>query len=197
MSEHNRLLSYLPEELRDVREFGEIANASEPECDLLANAVQQLLDDQFVETSSESGIARREKMLGIQADKKVESLEFRRQRIINRLSTKPPFTERFLQQRLDQLVGPGIAKVTVDVQNYHLYVTARIDDAPVFKEVVHTVQQVKPANVVYQQQTALHDAIQLVERISKAVLSRMTKLSTTWKLGVTPFAVRGEEEQIK
>jgi len=197
LSQPNRLLSYLPEELYDVREFEEIANASEPECDLLANAVQQLLDDQFVETSSESGIARREKMLGIQADKRVESLEFRRQRIINRLSTKPPFTERFLQQRLDQLVGPGVAKVVVDVQNFHLYVTAKIDDAPVFKEVVHTVQQVKPANMVYQQQTALHDAIQLAERISKAVLTRMTKLSTTWKLGVTPFAVRGEEEQIK
>ncbi|WP_206108572.1 putative phage tail protein [Paenibacillus thiaminolyticus] len=53
--------------------------------------MNRLLDDQFVLTSSVDGIKRREKMLGIQADSSLETIEFRRQRIINRYQMKPPF----------------------------------------------------------------------------------------------------------
>lgn len=195
--ELNRLLSYLPELHAEIREFQEITHTEQSEFDLLNRSINQLFDEQFVLTASEQSIARREKMLNIQADPAKESLEFRRKRLINRYSTKAPFTERYLQQQLDRLVGAGVAIVGVDVQNFLLSVEAKIDDAAVFKEVIHTVEKVKPANMVYQQQTAVHDSIQLEERLSRAALTRLTGLSTTWKLGVTPFAIRGEEVQIK
>ncbi|WP_281868345.1 putative phage tail protein [Brevibacillus parabrevis] len=195
--ELNRLLSYLPELHAEIREFQEITHTEQSEFDLLNRSIKQLFDEQFVLTASEQYLARREKMLNIQADPAKESLDFRRKRLINRYSTKAPFTERYLQQQLDRLVGAGVAIVGVDVQNYLLSVEAKINDAAVFEEVIHTVEKVKPANMVYIQQTAVHDSIHLEERISRAALTRMTGLSTTWQLGVTPFAVRGEEVQVK
>ena len=193
----DRILKYWPDIYHEIDDFVELAKAETAEVEDLEKAIQQLFDDQFVMTSSIQGIERREKMLGIQADPSTESLDFRRKRILNRYQTKPPFTIRWLQQQLDQLVGKGLVIVDVDVQNFILYVKAKIDDAAVFKEVNHTVLTVKPANLIYNQQTEINEGITLQENIFKSTLHRMTGLSTTWQLGITPFAVRGEEVKIK
>lgn len=193
----DRILKYWPDFYREIDDFVVLADTEAAEVEDMEKAVQQLFDDQFVMTSSPQAIKRREKMLGIQADPANESLDFRKKRILNRYQTKPPFTIRWLQKRLDDLVGEGLTIVDVDVKNFILYVKARIDDAAVFKEVNHTVLTVKPANLIYNQQTEINEGITLQENIFKSTLHRMTGLSTTWQLGITPFAVRGEEEQIK
>lgn len=191
------LIAYLPELYRDIREFVELAEAENVEFDALADAVAQLLDDQFVDTASEQAIRRRELQLGIRADTATETLEFRRKRLINRYSTKPPFTVRYLQGRLDFLIGAGRATIEVDVQNFVLKVTLSIPDAAFFKEIQHTIHAVKPANLVYIQETSLTDRIALEEHIWKVALTRRTRLSTSWRVGRIPFAVRNEEVQVK
>lgn len=187
-----RILGYLPDFYRRIREFAELDRAESAELDELAAAVQRLLDDQFVLTASVDALKRRERMLGIQADPATESLEFRRARIINRYSMKPPFTARFLQEQLDRLVGPGRTLVEVEPENYLLIVTAAIDDAEVFREVEHTVKTIKPANIVYQQNTSLNDDLKLVETI---VIREVTwnYVLGSWQLGAAPFATLGPE----
>lgn len=193
----NRLMSYLPPLYHDIAEFEELMNAQQPEIDSVKSTVDRLLDNQFVLTANEAAIKRREKILSIQADPKTETLSFRRKRIINRQSTKPPFTIRFLQQRLDFLVGPDRAITSVDSQRYILKVTASIDDASVFKEVERTVKAIIPANLIYHQETAVDDKIVINESITAQPLARQTRLSTSWKLGKVPFAVAGQEVVIK
>ena len=192
----NRLLEYLPEIYHEVIDFVELTETETPEVISAETAIQRLLDDQFVNTASESAIRRRERILGIQVDPNTETLDFRRKRLINRYSTKPPFTIRYLQRQLDNLVGEGLTIVSADVQNFTLTVTANIDDASVFKEVEHTVKVVKPANIVYQQQTSLEDVIEFEEGISKRDITWNYKLGT-WKLGEKPFANLGAEVIIK
>jgi len=191
------LIAYLPGMYRDIREFLELTQAENAEFDALADAVTQLLDDQFVDTASEQAIKRRELQLGIRADTTTETLEFRRKRLINRYSTKPPFTVRYLQGRLDFLIGSGRATIEVDVQNFILKVTLSIPDAAFFKEIQHTIHAVKPANLVYIQATSLMDRITLEEHIWKVELTRRTRLSTSWRVGRTAFADRGTEVQVK
>lgn len=187
-----RILQYLPDYYREIKDFVELDKTESAELDDMETAVQRLLDDQFVETASVAGIKRREKMLGIQANPATESLEFRRVRIINRYSMKPPFTARFLQEQLDRLVGPGRTLVEVDSENFLLIITASIDDAEVFREVEHTVKQIKPANIVYQQNTALNDEIELVEAVSMQEVTWNYVLGS-WELGSAPFATLGPE----
>ena len=191
------IASYWPEFYGDIRDFTELAETEDAELQLLAEAIAKLLDDQYVTTSNSAAIKRREDMLEIQADPVNETLDFRKRRILNRYQTKPPFTVRYLQQQLDALVGPGMTIVSVDVQNFVLTVTANIENASVFKEVVYTVETVKPANLVYIQSTALGAQIGLHENIYKIPLTRMTQLGTTWKIGQVPFAVREQEVQVK
>lgn len=193
----NRLLEYLPEMYHDIVEFVEIASTEEREFINLEQAIDKLLDNQFVLTSDEQAIKRREKMLRIQADPTTESLEFRKQRILNRYQTKPPFTVRYLQNQLDFLVGKGLSVVSVDVQNFILRVTTSIENAAIFKEMHHTVNKVKPAHMVYQQDTAIKDEVALKEQIVANRLKRGIRLSTTWRLGITPFATSTSEVVLK
>lgn len=193
----NRITQYWPSYYDDVLEFHEIAKTESIELDEMQRTLQQLLDDQFVMTSRERAVKRREQMLNIQADPSAESLDFRKKRIINRYSTKPPFTAGYLQERLDFLVGPGRAMTSIDVQRFVVSVTAAVTDASVFKEIEYTVKTTKPANMVYRQETALEDAFAFEERISMQTLTRETKLSTSWRLGATPFATVGPEVEIK
>lgn len=191
------ILDYWITDLHKIRDFRELAKTEDIELQLLEGAINQLFDDQFVMTSGPDAIKRREKMLGIQADPTTESLEFRRKRILNRYQTKPPFTIRYLQQQLDFLVGKDRAVAEVDVQNFILTITAAIDNAQIFKEVQHTVEIIKPANLTYQHETAVYDDINLEEHISKREMTRKTRLGTTWRLGVVPFADLGSEVVIK
>lgn len=174
-----------------------IMHTEDVQVDQLQQAVNRYLDDQFVMTASVEAIRQREVELGIQAVPIQESVDFRRKRIINRYSTKAPFTTRYLQQQLDYLFGKGRAIVNVDVTKFILMITTSVDDASLFKELDHTVKSVKPANMIYQQQTAVEDEIFLAEYIKKRDVFWNYKLDGSWKLGEQPFSTIGEEVVIK
>jgi hypothetical protein len=193
----NRISKHWPEYYSAILDFVELSDTETIELDLLDAALQLSFDNQFVNTSNERAIARRERMLGIQADPTSESLAFRKQRILNRYQTHPPFTVRYLQQQLDRLVGPGMTIVSVDVQNFILFVTTNVENANIFREVQHTVQTVKPANMVYQQNTSLEGMIEVEEHISKQTITWNYKLDGSWQPGEKPFASLGEEVVIK
>ncbi len=188
----NRLLDYLPDIYHEVVDFVELTDTEAQEIVSAEQAINTLFADQYVKEASEQAIKRREKMLGIQADPTTESLDFRRKRLINRYSTKPPFTVRYLQQRLDFLVGAGLTIVSVDPQAFILTVTTNVDNAALFKEVERTVRVTKPANMLYQQQTSLQDTIELRERIKARSVSWNYRLNA-WGLGEKAFADLGME----
>lgn len=86
---------------------------------------------------------------------------------------------------------------SVDYANRVLTVTANIDNASVFKEVLRTIETIKPANLVYQQNTALEGAVALEEHISAREMTWNYKLDGSWKLGEKPFLTYGPEVPIK
>lgn len=192
----NRLLRYLPEFMQDLVEFRELTEASLAEFDAIEAAAQRAFDDQFVMSAGAAAVRRREQMLGIQADPSAETLDFRRKRLINRYSTKPPFTIRYLQQQLDTLLGEGLTVVAVDPHSFILTVTADIGDAALFHEVERTVRVIKPANLIYRQRTALSDGIGLDERLKRRTINWNYSLGS-WHLGTAPFALLGPEVTVK
>ncbi|MFD0959795.1 putative phage tail protein [Paenibacillus chungangensis] len=189
----NDVMKHWPPLYEGIADFRELAATESDELSLVRGAVQRQLDDRFVMTSGVGAVRRRERMLGIQADPETESLGFRRLRIVNRYSTKPPFTKRYLQEQIDRLIGPGMAVVTIDEEGFLLTLTANIDSAAIFKEVQHTIETVKPANLVYQQKTSLGSKIQLKERITAQEVTWNYKLDGSWMLGTAPFASYGAE----
>lgn len=188
---------YWPQLFDNILEFQLLADTVDAEIQFLDKKINQQFADQFVLTSGYEAIKRRERMLGIQADPTTETLDFRKKRIINRYSTKPPFTILYLQDRLNFLVGEEKARVSADGQDFFLFVETAIENAALFKEVERTIKTIKPANLIYNQQTALDDHISLEEHIRFRTLERQTRLGSTWRVGMTPFAVADLEVSVK
>ena len=95
---------YQPSVVKDYKEFKEI---SKRENEILTNcwtASNNVFLDQFIETLTENGCKRWEKILGIQP-KGTDTLQVRRFRIKSRINEDLPYTWRSLENVLNSLCG--------------------------------------------------------------------------------------------
>lgn len=143
------LLPLLPPVYREVGDYQQICKAEQAEFELLAQGIEGVQDDFFLQTMGEDAIARWEKVFSIVAKPMVEPLDFRRQRILTRLSTRPPYTLGFLHQKLDELIGTGRWDCTVDYPAYTLNIKADAEKEASRGELPFLVNQIKPAHIVF------------------------------------------------
>jgi len=138
------LIEYLPNVLRDVREFQLLTGVEEPELEELWECLEAALKDQFLKSLTEYGASRWEKILKIVPE---PTLERRRETIAARLRDRLPFTIRMLGELLTELLGDGNFKIELDAENYLLRVhLARVDDSNA-KNAASLLRRVCPANL--------------------------------------------------
>lgn len=184
------LLDLLPPWYREILDYQELCRTETAQFEALAAELAGVADNFFFQTMDESAVSMWEQVFRIVPDPEAESLDFRRQRALNRLSTRPPFTLGFLYQKLDELIGPGKWTVTVDYPNYTLYVESSAKDQPYATEVAFTINQMKPAHMVYVNRPYLSDGITIDERVELVRLAYRYRLGG-WALGLYPFADAG------
>ena len=183
------LSSFVPSFYDGVLEMDAIIGAEENIMDIVRKEISSIFANTFVLTSDESGVIMFEKMLNISADIQTEDLEFRKQRIINRLSMSPPFTFRFLKQKLDEIIGPGAWKAYIDYSNYTLYVESSAVDQNWYYEMEFTINRIKPCNIVFTNVPYTAAFMNISEEISYATHDWLYRLGS-WKLGQNPFATQ-------
>lgn len=193
---NRRLESFVPTVYEGVVEMSDIMNTEESVMDIAREEMYSAFANTFVLTADEQGIVMFEKMLNIITNPEIQDLEFRRQRIINRLSMSPPFTYRFLKQKLDEIIGPGAWKAYVDFDNYTLYVESSAVNQNWYSEIEFTINRIKPCNIVFINvpYTALNLSIN--EEISYGTLNWRYRLGS-WRLGQHPFVTTDGGGMIK
>lgn len=184
-----KLQNYLPPILRGNRELGAITQAEQPEIEQAWQAADIALCNQFISTATQYGLDRWEKMLGI-APLKTDTLDFRRDRVRNRINLQMPFTLEWLNDRLDALLGEGQWTVEMDYANYTLYIESEIQNQPYVQEVAVTLHKVKPCNIVYINRPVMPDGLLINESIRLSYLEHNYLLGS-WRLGLRPFAWEG------
>ena len=138
---------YQPDVIRDYREFKVL---SEVESQILTKAwsdANNVLLDQFIETLTENGCRRWERILAI-APKGTDSLEVRQFRIKARLNEELPYTWRALVNVLDNLCGKGMYEITLYNNEYRLKILIELTVKKMFDEVKETVKRMIPANLI-------------------------------------------------
>ena len=181
------LNSYVPNIYKDVVEMDAIINSEEKLFNTLQEEMFIAFANTFVLTANESGVIMFEKMLNIIANPSMEDLEFRRQRILNRISITPPFTFRFLKKKLDEIIGVDRWKAYIDFDNYTLYVESSATDQNWYYEVEYTLNRIKPCNIVFINIPYTLANLRLSEEISYEEKKWRYRLGS-WKLGQYPFA---------
>ncbi|MCF6464214.1 putative phage tail protein [Clostridium sp. Cult1] len=142
-----RVEEYYPNVLHDIEEYMEIAKTENPELEIAWQSVIDLTDDQFIETATERGVARREKILKITpfAD---DDLESRRFRVLARENDKLPYTYRVLVNKLDQLCGKDGYVMTRNLGKHTLKIKIELTKKRMFDEVDKLARRMAPANLI-------------------------------------------------
>lgn len=182
-----KVAEYTPHIYKGFKEYETIIRVSDELLDDLEHAIDDLKANQFISSSTEEGIAEYESMLKIAANPATETLEFRRDRLVNRLSTMPPFTIRFLRNKLTEILGAGKFLVYVDYANYTIYVESSAENQVWFDEIMITMTNIKPANMIFINKPLISAILGLTEEITYGT-RRMNYALGYWRLGQSPFA---------
>ena len=181
------MLGLLPPWYREVLDYQQICQTEQQMFEALAQEITAVADNFFLQTMDAGSISQWEQIFGIAPNLTTETLEFRRDRLINRLSTRPPYTIWFLYQKLDELIGPDQWTVNVDYPNYTLYIESSAENQQYATEVAYTINAIKPAHIVFVNTPYVQTGILLSESIELYQRNWNYNLGG-WGLGVLPFA---------
>lgn len=179
---------HLPPWYREVLDYQQMCQTEEQQFALLAEEINRVADNFFLQTMDLGTVQLWENVFHITANPSTESLQFRRERIINRISMRPPYTLGFLYQMLDRLIGEGQWTVEVDYPNYALYIEAGAEGQSYWQELTYTVNHIKPAHITYISRPLLRTGMLLNERIESVRYEWNYHMDGTWALGAEPFA---------
>lgn len=190
------LLKLLPPWYREVAEYQQICNAEAQQLQTAALVTQGIAGNFYFQTMNLAGVQMWEQIFNITPNPATETLQFRRARVLNRISMRPPFTLGFLYQKLDELVGPGKWSVEVVYPNYALTIEAGAEDQSYWQELAYTVNHIKPAHITYISRPLIRTGILMSEEVRSAHFNWNYYLGS-WALGAEPFADMTDMEVVK
>ena len=147
MSRKADVLSCLPPVLQEVYEMHAVAEGENGELNRLWQGIEDFTNDQFVESATENGVSRWEKMLHI-SPKATDTLTERKLNILVKLSGQHSYTLRVLEQQLEAICGTGNYTVSVDYGAYTLSVRIALASASNYDAVKALLERVTPANMI-------------------------------------------------
>lgn len=181
------LIQYLPYWFREIADFQTIMAAEESQWSGLKTTIGQVYNNFYFQTMDESTVTAWEQVIGILASPSTESLDFRRARLINRLSTRPPFTLQFLYDKLDELIGPGKWSCEIDYPNYAIIIGASAQDVNWQGEIMVTLNTIKPCHMIFTTRPEVWVPLQLDETVDLIEPTYNYRMGA-WGLGLKPFA---------
>ena len=179
--------SLFPKVYDGYKEIDEIANTENYLFNAAKSEVECIRDNTFITQCDEQGIKEYENFMGIIPDVNRESLDFRKQRVINRLTTKPPFTIKFLEGKLDSLIGKGKWTLIKDFEHFQVIIESSAINQQWFEEISVTMNSIKPCNIVFTNVPLLETAVTAGELVSYATAQYNYLLGVSFILNGTPF----------
>lgn len=155
MDREINLLDYLPPNLQELAEFKALCAAETAECNRMASAHQNLFSDQFIETSTENGLSRLEKIMGI-VPKGTDTLDARRFRLLARKNEKLPYTFRTLTQKMALLCGGPNFELVPNFDVFRMGVITYLEQPGQVNELARLLERFVPCNLVIDYSNEIH-----------------------------------------
>lgn len=140
------LLDLLPEIYHPVQDFQAMSNISAEEVRDLYTGVDYILDNAFIKTCSESTIVKWESYLRITPNG-TDTLDERKFRVLAKLNDLPPYTDRYLVNKLTELCGADKFRIFREYNDYRLLIELSLDSEANTDTVAEVVKSIIPANL--------------------------------------------------
>ena len=154
------LVEYLPHIFKNLLDYTALADSSGVELSPLYEKVKTMLEDQFITTASSDIVAKWESYLGI-TPSATNTLEERKFRILAKLNDTPPYTDKYLENRLTELCGKDNWRIYRDYDQYNLTVEVSMNSEANTETVAGIIRAIVPANLnlVVQEYRSRHSEV--------------------------------------
>lgn len=138
----------LPEMLKPIKDLKALCNQYGVELERLYSNISEMLNDQFISTASVDIISKWEERLQI-VPKATDTLEERRFRVLTKINDKPPYTFKYVENKLAELCGRDNFRLILDPNLYSLSVQLSNDSISNTETIVKWLEQLIPANIIF------------------------------------------------
>jgi len=162
------LKEYLPPFLREYKELRAVMETENPEFETAWKATRRVLDNEFLETADEYGIARFEKLLCI-IPSKDDTLESRRARVYSRWFTELPYTLRMFVKKVELMAGGSEFSITKDYEHYRVQVDTGFELFGQVDELERLIELMFPCNITADVRNTIRCKAQFRQSVGGAV----------------------------
>lgn len=132
-----------PEVILNIKDVKAAIDAGDKVGDILERALFELDNDICIRSSEESGIAHREKILGINP-RDTDSIEDRRLEVLLRWYDSPLYTETVLRQKMDATLGENQYVLKIDLNTKTVFCLVELTRKRMQKSVIDMLDQMVP-----------------------------------------------------
>lgn len=140
---------YVPTIYKDVLEIDELVKGEDYLFDILKSILDQEYARMFIQTCDEIGIQRFEQLMEIFANPSIETLEFRKERILTRCNATLPYTTIWLRIYLNSVLGQHNYDLNIDYDRDIITLYGYMLDYSWAKESTDIINQIKPCNMIF------------------------------------------------
>lgn len=138
---------YYPDVVLNIKDVKAAIDASDTVGEILERKLDELDSDITIKDSAESGIARREKILGIKPSGTAD-IEDRRFEVLARWYDTPVYTETSLRNKLDSMLGKGNYSLDIDLNNKTIKCGVELTRKLMFMTVQVLLEQMVPLDYI-------------------------------------------------
>lgn len=136
----------LPEWVTDIPSMKAVIDVGEKYISQLMDDMEELQNDIFIDTSTEYGIARREKIAGI-TPLSTDSLDDRRVRLKTRYYETFPYTFMSMKNSIERITSKDLIMI-LDTQKQKLHVEIPLDRKNSYDAVCEMIERMTPLMIV-------------------------------------------------
>lgn len=187
------LKELLPLYLQEYKELAEIMDTETPELRLLESRHNQLVNNRYISTCDEDGIARYEKILGI-TPKSDDTLGSRKARVLLKWNDAVPYNFEYLKRQLNAICGEDHYEICMDFDKQQLTLKVSVSVKGVLGVMDELLYFILPANIAYFIENKIECSVKGIAYITNGIvitqksISVCTKQTSDYKLNATAYA---------
>ncbi len=187
------LKELLPLYLQEYSELAEIMDTETPEFRLLESRHNRMIDNRYIISCDEEGIARFEKILGVTA-KSDDTLDSRKARVLLKWNDAVPYNFEYLKRQLNAICGENHYKIRMDFNKQHLTLVVSVSAKGMIGILDELLYFILPANIAYFIENKIECRVEGTTYISNGIvvtqksISVCTKAVTDYRLNATAYA---------
>lgn len=143
------LKQYIPRVYEGVKEMDVLTDVQEQWFNILISITNKEYARMFIQTCDEIGVARFESIFKITPNPQIESLEFRKQRLLIRCNTTLPYSTVWFKVYLNAVIGEHNYELDINYDEDIITLYGYLLDYSWSREVSNVIRDVKPCNMVF------------------------------------------------